>query len=117
MKVAVTVWDGWISPVFDACREGLLLEIDGTDIVPLATIDLDSRSPRRKVEILVGYEVHTLICGAISEPLRREALFGGLVVIGFVSGKIDSVIEAFVSGKLPTPTLTMPGYVQPQSKP
>ena len=28
MKVALTVWDGRISPVFDVCREVLVLELE-----------------------------------------------------------------------------------------
>ena len=110
MKIAMTVWEGWISPVFDVCRRGLILEIEGRNAVSSVDIDLDTTTPLQKIEILVGHEIDTLICGAISKPVYWEARSRGLRVISFVTGEVDEVIQAFVAGRLPTPALTMPGH-------
>ena len=110
MKIAMTVWEGWISPVFDVCRQGLILEIDGKNTVSAVDIDLETITPLQKIEKLRGHEIDTLICGAISKPIYWKARSRGLKVISFVTGEVDEVIQAFVAGKLPTPTLTMPGH-------
>jgi predicted Fe-Mo cluster-binding NifX family protein len=109
MKIALTVWDGWISPVFDVCREVLVLEIDKKDIVSTEKIDLGDKTPLQKIERLTTLGVGTLVCGAISEVVRAEAAPCGLKVIGFVSGRIDEVVQALISDRLPTPALSMPG--------
>jgi len=109
MKVALTVWDGRISPVFDVCREALVLDIDHGDIVATAKMDLDTASPLQRIERLVDRGVEKLICGAISEDVHAEAAPRGLKVIGFVAGEIEEVVQAFVSGGLPSPKLSMPG--------
>ena len=53
--------------------------------------------------------IETLVCGAISEPLRHELTMRGVKVIGFVAGEIETVVEHFLAGTLPTPALSMPG--------
>jgi hypothetical protein len=38
------------------------------------------------------------------------------MVIGFVAGEIDDVVEAFLAGTLPTPALSMPGCCGKQNR-
>ena len=109
MKVALTVWDGRISPVFDVCREALILSIDGSSIVSEDRVLLDAMQPSTQVERLVSLGVKVLVCGAISEPLQSQLLDQGIDVIAFVAGEADDVVKAYLSGSLPNQTLLMPG--------
>lgn len=109
MKVAVTIWEGRISPVFDACREVRLLEIEGGSIAADAVVALETDGPDAKVERLVELGVKVLVCGAISEPLQSALLDRGMDVIGFVAGKADEVVNAYLSGVLPNHGMAMPG--------
>ena len=108
-KIALTIWDGWISPVFDVCQEALVLEIDQEKVLSSKKIDLHSVGPLQKIERLVDLEVETLVCGAITDPVYEQAEPRGLEVIGFVAGEIDKVVHAFICGCLPAPALSMPG--------
>lgn len=109
MKVALTVWDGRISPVFDVCREVLILTIESKTVVSRSSETLGPSEALLKIKRLMDLGVETLICGAISEPLHRELVSRGLEVLGFVAGEIDEVVRAFLSGALPGPSLSMPG--------
>lgn len=109
MKVAVTIWDGRVSPVFDVSREALVLTVEEGAETGRCTSSLDSPIAALKVETLLGLGVDTLICGAISEALRHELTFRGVRVIGFVAGNLDEVIQAFLAGQLPARALAMPG--------
>ena len=109
MKIALTVWDGWISPVFDVCREAMIFEIDAGQIASSTKVDMDGTTPLQKIDRLLGLGAETLICGAISEAVHAEAAPRGLKVIGFVAGEIDQVMQAFLSDGLATPALSMPG--------
>ena len=109
MKVALTVWNGWISPVFDVCREAQILDIDNGKIISTAKTDLHPASPVQKIDRLVALGVKTLICGAISEPVYAEAAPRNLIVIGFIAGPVEEVVQAFLANRLPNPSLCMPG--------
>lgn len=116
MKVALTIWDGRISPVFDVCQEALILGIEGGRVQSRSQEPIGAADPSRKIGRLVELEVDTLICGAISEPLQRELTARGVEVLGFVAGEIDEVVQAFVAGALPDPALSMPGCSNRQQR-
>jgi predicted Fe-Mo cluster-binding NifX family protein len=116
MKVAVTVWEERISPVFDVCREALIMEIDKGRILSTVTEKFENPSPFKKIERLVQLGVETLICGAISESLNRDLADRKVEVIGFIAGPVDEVIQAFLSKSLPNAALYMPGYCGGQKR-
>lgn len=109
MKLVLTVWDGRISPVFDVCRELLLLDIESGQIVARTTLAVAQSNALFKIEQLVDLGAETLICGAISEPLHGALSGRGVQVLGFVAGEIDEVVRAFIAGELPGPDFAMPG--------
>lgn len=109
MKAALTVWDGRVSPVFDVSREALLLIIEDGSVAARSFEVFGDLDPARKVDRLLGLGVDTLVCGAISEPLRLELSSRGVRVLGFVAGTIEEVEEALVADRLPSPALSMPG--------
>lgn len=109
MLVAVTVWNGRVSPVFDVSREALLFAVEGAAVSARRNESIESPSAALKIDKLIEFGVETLICGAISEPLHWELTARGVVVFGFVAGEIDEVVEAFIAGGLPAAALSMPG--------
>jgi predicted Fe-Mo cluster-binding NifX family protein len=109
VKVAVCTWDGRISPVFDVCKGALILSIHGGVVVARSRESLETPTPSSKLERLRALGVETLICGAVSEPLRRELTAGGIQVVGFVAGEVEEVVASFLAGTLPSPALSMPG--------
>lgn len=110
MKLALTVWEGRISPVFDVCRQAIVLDVDGGQITSRTTEALESPRPATKIDRLTALGVDTLVCGAISTSLQRELTERGIEVIGFVAGEVDEVVRAVVSQQLSDPSLRMPGY-------
>lgn len=109
MKVAVTVWDGRVSPVFDVSREVVILTLQNGTVIARRSENIEAPTAALKLDRLVGLGTETLICGAISKPLRRELTARGVSVLGFVAGEIDQVVQAFIAGTLPAPALSMPG--------
>jgi predicted Fe-Mo cluster-binding NifX family protein len=109
VKVAVCTWDGRISPVFDVCKGALILSVQGGVVVARSRESLETPTPSCKLERLRALGVDTLICGAVSEPLRRELTAGGIRVVAFVAGEVEEVVASFLAGTLPSPALSMPG--------
>lgn len=109
MKVALTVWDGRVSPLFDVSRDALILTVEKGAVVSRRHESIEAPSSALKLERLVSLGVDTLVCGAISEFLRQDLAARGMEVLGFVAGEIEEVVQALVSGTLPCPALSMPG--------
>jgi predicted Fe-Mo cluster-binding NifX family protein len=109
MKVAVSIADGRISPVFDVARRLLLVDSDSEYEVrrteeALEELELVARA-RRVAEL--GADV--LICGAISRPLEAMLLSAGVEVIPQTCGPVEDVIRTFVSGQLTEQAFVIPG--------
>ena len=110
MKVAVTVWEDRISPVFDASRRLLIVEIKNARITSRSFVLFDPEQPSTLVRTLVSLDVPVLICGAVSQVPATIIAAGGITLIPFVAGKINRVLEAYAQRKsLNTPTFVMPG--------
>lgn len=109
MKLALAVWNGRVSPVFDAAGHLLVLEAEGDRIVRRREEDLAADEPHHKAARLAELGVETLICGAVSRPLAEMIAARGVRLIPFVAGGTDEVVAAFLAGALPAPDLTMPG--------
>lgn len=109
MKLALTVWNGRISPVFDVCREALVVDIERGVVVSSSVHGLEGGTDFDRVGRLSGMGVETLICGAISRPLHRELLARHVEVIGFVAGDVGAVLAAFLTGRLGGNDFAMPG--------
>ena len=111
MKAALTIWDGRVAPVFDVSQTAMILTIENGVISARHTANIEAPTASLKVDRLIELGVRTLICGAVSEPLREELTARNVTVLGFVAGTIESVLEAYVAGALPSPAFCMPGCV------
>lgn len=109
MKVALSVWNGRISPVFDVSRNILILKIDHGAVTERREETFEENDPVRKAGKLLEWNVRKLLCGAISRPLAGLFAAYGIRTIPFLAGDAEEVIGAYLSGKLPNRRLAMPG--------
>ena len=109
MRVAIPIHEARISPVLDAARSFLVLEMDGRgeqrrEVVHVEEGELLARA-RRIAEL--GPQV--LICGAVSWPLEAMLLAAGVQLIPNTCGPVEEVLAAFVAGELTGQAFLMPG--------
>ncbi len=109
MKVAVTVWEERISPVFDASRRLLVAEIRSGQIANRSYMAFDPGEPTHLAKTLSGMDVHVLICGAISQVPATLMTDAGITLIPFIAGEVDQVMGAYAKGDALSPTFSMPG--------
>lgn len=109
MKIALTVWDDRISPVFDAAKTLLLVEIANGGIVEKRIAPLRPAGSLRMAEMLRQLDIDVLVCGAISEGYANRLAYAGIELIPFVSGKTESILEAMANGESIVPDYSMPG--------
>lgn len=108
MILAIPIWQGRVSPVFDVAQRAVLA--DGKDGDQLREeFDLGSHDPALRARTIAALGVGAVICGAISQPYRLALSNAGVRVINGICGEVERVIEAHRSGLLSQTELLMPG--------
>ena len=108
MRIAMPIWNGRVSPVFDVARRIVVLDVENGKIAARQEETIGD-DPMRKLEGLQGLGVETLLCGAVSQPVAALLASRGIQVIPFLAGDIEEVVKAFLEGALPAPAFAMPG--------
>ena len=110
MRVAVPIFGGRVSSVFDWARELVVADHDGEAEKTRRTEDLAGLAPPFRPRRLAQLGVETLLCGGISHPMAETVQMHGIRVMAGLAGDIDAVLAAFFEGRLPAPEFAMPGW-------
>jgi len=109
MKIAVSVWEGRVSPVFDTASRLLVLDVEGTGEASRFEVFLDEQTCYRKCSRIQVLCVEVLICGAISRYFQGILTASGIRVIPWICGAVSEVVNAYMDGTLSQPRYLMPG--------
>jgi len=109
MIVAIPVWQGRVSPVFDVAEQLLVVEYGGSAETTRRQEALSEQTPERRAERLRSLGVQTLICGAVSRPLEVLLAASRIEVIPRICGDVEEVLQAFLSTGLRDDRFAMPG--------
>lgn len=108
MKVAISEWQGRVSPVFDVSESVSVHEQPAPEGAEPVRLSLPP-NPRERAEALAEANVEHLLCGAVSRPLRDALAEHGVQVWGFLSGRAEDLLAAFQAGRLADEAFAMPG--------
>ena len=109
MRTAFPYWHSRLAPVFDTARQILLADSESAVITHQWEEVLPAIEASLKILRLVEMQVDTLVCGAISRPLRQMAAAHGITVIPFVAGELEEIIRSWTAGRFEAETFAMPG--------
>ena len=109
MKLAIPVWLGRVSPVFDVAGQLLVVDLQHGREVGRQEVALGEVPPEARISRLVELGVNTLVCGAISRPLEFTLAAAQINVIARVCGKVEDVLHAFCMGTLADDKFSIPG--------
>ena len=109
MKVAVTVWENRISPLFDATRTLLIADVHNHVVTEKHLVSFDCISPFSRAATLEELGVDTLICGGVSDFFANLIEARNIRIIPFVAGRVDEVIDAYLRDSLCHKRFRMPG--------
>ena len=109
MKVALTVWENRISPLFDATRTLLVANIQNRVVTEKEWVPLTCVSPFSRATFLEELGVQTLICGGVSDFFASPIEARNIRIIPFVAGPVDEVIDAYLNDDLCLKKFQMPG--------
>ena len=110
MKVALPVWQGQVSSVFDFAHKLLVIGLENGEEKDRREIVLVEQSSPERAAMLKQLGVGVLICGAISRPLAEMVNGSGIQVLPFVKGSTEQIINAYKTGRLSQPQYALPGF-------
>lgn len=106
MQLAIPVWEGRVSPVFDVAMRLLLVDVIGGEAS--FTHELHAQRADR-VAMVAELGVDVVVCGAISRDLEERLLANGVGVVAEVRGDVSEVLRAYLEGSLSQARFSMPG--------
>lgn len=109
MTVAMPIWQERISPVFDTASRLLVVRHGRAREQDRRELALGALEPEALARSVVDLGVDVLLCGGISEPLRRALERGGVRVEGDLCGPAEALLRAFRAGRWRHPEFQMPG--------
>lgn len=114
MRIALPVWAGRVSPVFDVAQRILVIDVVGGEAA--FSENHIVRGPDR-AGLLAEVGVDVLICAAISDDLETRLVASGFEVVTEIRGEINDVIRAYVDGSLTSARFVMPGSHRRRRRP
>jgi len=109
MKIAIPIYGDSISNVFDFATRLLLVDIENGKEANRSEVALESQSLSQRTGQIKNLEVDVLVCGAISRVLANMVTTSGIQVLPYVTGSINDVLQAYLTGQLVKPEFSMPG--------
>lgn len=108
MRLAVSTWNGRVSPVFDVARTLLVLDTGAAGAIERREQPL-AEGAALQTQQIAGAGVDVLLCGAISRPLADMLAARGVKVVPFISGDVEQVVRAYLAGGFERGRFAMPG--------
>ena len=95
MKIAIPVWNDWVSPVFDVAKR-----IRVTDVINGTIHNTLEHEPKNGDHdaMLSNLSVDVLICAAISPALETALRDNGVEVISDKCGPAAMIADAYLNG-------------------
>lgn len=115
MKLAVSIWNGRVAPVFDVSERCMIIDADNGE-APGQCLGFPGWSAGEKASFLEQRGVGTLVCGAISTEYADALGEHGIESLSFIAGPVDGVVEAWKSGTLERSDFSMPGCGCPRRR-
>jgi len=109
MKIAIPIYNGNVSNVFDFAHRLSVVDIENGREVNRSEVELKAESLPQRAGGLKNLRVDVLICGAISRALATMITASEIEVLAFVTGRVDDVLGAYLTGQLAKSQFTMPG--------
>jgi predicted Fe-Mo cluster-binding NifX family protein len=110
MKIAIPIWQGNVSSVFDFAHNLLLVELEKGVEKSRQEVSLAEQSGPERATKVRQLGVDALVCGAISRPLAYMLSSSGIEVLPFITGSTEQILDAYKTGQLYQPQYALPGY-------
>ena len=100
ITLALPIWQGRLSPVFDFCNTVHLYTYSDGEFAAGARLQFISEDAYSRAALLRGAGVQVLLCGAISRVHRFALQQAGIELHSHVCGEPQALLAAYAAGEL-----------------
>ena len=109
MKIALTVWQGRISPVFESAQKLVIFEIREDHACMVREETFRDETVEQRIARLQELGIDTLVCGAVSREIAERIESLPIRLFSFVAATAEEALSAYLSGCLLRKAYRMPG--------
>ncbi len=109
MQIAIPVWRGRVSPLFDSAGCVLVIRLQAGRELERWRLRLRGYPPAQRLHLMLMARIDVLICGALSSAMRRMMESAGVTVIAWRTGQVEDVIHAYLNDILDDARFLLPG--------
>lgn len=109
MCIALATFEDKIASLFESSNRFIIVPSPSYKFENSESIPIKNNSANELLHLLKQNNVKILICGAISGCMRRLMEAQKIQVIPWITGDVQSVVEAFHSDNLFSSSFIMPG--------
>jgi predicted Fe-Mo cluster-binding NifX family protein len=107
--VAIPVYQERVSPLLDVAKKFALYELEQGEIRQKLVVDIHAENEAFRVEKLREMGVSVIIGGAVSGFVGRLIGEKGMLLIPWICGPVEEVIERYIKHELECPDGGKPG--------
>lgn len=100
MKVAIPLFDMWVSPRFGFSPELWVVTVEDGRVINQTKLSMIGLTLLQWFNHISSLEIDTLICGGIDGFCQRQLEMMKISVISDVTGEADEVLKLFLKGEL-----------------
>lgn len=109
MLIAIPIWEGRVSPVFDVAQHVALATTEAGKVISTTEKALPVQDLSGRAKLLAEWKVDVLLCGALSGCVLHLLEESGIRVVPYVCGPVEQVLATFMENRLAERGLIMPG--------
>jgi predicted Fe-Mo cluster-binding NifX family protein len=110
LRIAIPIWEGRVSPVFDVAERLLLVDVDRGREVSRSVESIGPGLLPQRIRRISDLGIGIVICGTVSRQMTVMLSSLGITVFPCMRGEVDDVLNSVVSNGVPDSRFFMPGY-------
>ena len=112
-RIALPIFQARISPVLDACRDLMVVDIEDGKEVRRMTVSLAEMPCEERCATIARRKIDTVICAGISDLMSCYLESRGIHLVSGIAGNADGILAAYCQGRLCEERYLMPGKRRP----
>jgi len=109
MKIAISIFQNRVSPVFDWSRRLLIIYTEDGVVTDREYREIGGKASNDRALSLDEISIDVLVCGGISAQMFTLVEERGIRIAPWVAGDVEDVLKAFLAGRIPGEDFAMPG--------
>jgi hypothetical protein len=108
-RIGIPTFESRVSPVLDACRRMLVVDIEGGREIKRHEIDLEKTDLNGRIEAFTRWGIQKIVCCGVSDLMCKYMAARNIVLVSGIAGELENIVDACICNRLDDACFSMPG--------